>query len=302
MQRRARSARSRVEPQAPELVRHAEQVDRGIGAARRAPRTRRAARCRGRSAATMRSASVRLHEPMAAATKCCHSAARDAAQREQQHQHARGAAADAVAPRQPDEAGRGDRDDRSAAAARTTGTAACRTRAARPARADRDGARARAAQSRRARSRRDRSSVGSHRHFGDQLDLDAGAHRQLRDAEGAARMRAGSARTPRPSSSEQPLVTRCCSVNVGALLTRLITLTMRWTLVQVAERRVQRAQQVDRDRARRRLACFGGHVRAELADPGLAVLLGDVPGQEDQVAGAARTARRPRPAPPAAAA
>ena len=72
----------------------------------------------------------------------------------------------------------------------------------------------------------------------------------------------------------------------GVLLTRLITLTMRTDLVQVADRGVQRAQQVDRDRTRGLLAGGGVHVAAELADPGLAVALGDVAGDEDQVAGA----------------
>ena len=49
-------------------------------------------------------------------------------------------------------------------------------------------------------------------HFRDQFDLDTGAHRDLRHAEGAARMGALRRRRPRPAVREQPLVTRCCSV------------------------------------------------------------------------------------------
>ncbi|MNG17026.1 hypothetical protein D3C84_1009840 [compost metagenome] len=56
-------------------------------------------------------------------------------------------------------------------------------------------------------------------------------------------------------------------------------------LVQVAHGRVQRAEQVDGDGARGLLAFVGADVGAELADPDLAVLLGDVARQEHEVAG-----------------
>mmetsp|Transcript_41226 Transcript_41226/g.96461 ORF Transcript_41226/g.96461 Transcript_41226/m.96461 type:complete len:213 (+) Transcript_41226:889-1527(+) len=49
---------------------------------------------------------------------------------------------------------------------------------------------------------------------------------------------------------------------------------------------LQRAEQVDRDRSRGQLAGGGVDVLAKLADPGLAVLLGDVAGDEQQIAGA----------------
>jgi hypothetical protein len=48
--------------------------------------------------------------------------------------------------------------------------------------------------------------------FGDQFDLHAGAHRDLRHAKGAARMRADLGPNTSTSSSLQPLVTRWCSV------------------------------------------------------------------------------------------
>ena len=64
----------------------------------------------------------------------------------------------------------------------------------------------------------------------DDLDLDAGAERDLRDPERAARVPSALSPKTSASSSEQPLVTRCCSVNSGVLLTRLITLTMRTIL------------------------------------------------------------------------
>ena len=66
------------------------------------------------------------------------------------------------------------------------------------------------------------TAAPSLRGLGDQLDLDAGAERQLRDAEGAACMRALLGEDL-AISSEQPLVTRWCSVKSGALLTRLIS-------------------------------------------------------------------------------
>ena len=121
--------------------------------------------------------------------------------------------------------------------------------------------------------------------FGDQLDLDAGAHRDLRHAEGAARMRALRRRRPRPNSSLAPLVTRCCSVKSAVELTRLISLTMRLTLFRSP---TAACSVPSRSMAMARAACLPSSVSmlgAELADPGLAVLAGDVAGQEHQVAG-----------------
>ena len=60
---------------------------------------------------------------------------------------------------------------------------------------------------------------------------------------------------------------------------------MRFTLSS-ADGRVQRAEQVDGDGARGLLAGGGVDVLAELADPRLAVLAGNVAGDEDEVAGA----------------
>ncbi len=57
-------------------------------------------------------------------------------------------------------------------------------------------------------------------------------------------------------------------------------------LVEVADGGVQRAEQVDRDGARRLLAGGGVDVAAELADPDLAVALGDVARDVDELAGA----------------
>ena len=56
--------------------------------------------------------------------------------------------------------------------------------------------------------------------------------------------------------------------------------------LQVAHRRLQGAQQVDGNGAGGLLAFGGGHVLAQLADPGLAVFFGDVAADEDEVAGA----------------
>ena len=93
-----------------------------------------------------------------------------------------------------------------------------------------------------------------------------------------------SLRTPRRTARTQPLVTRWCSMNSGVLLTRLVTRTMRSTLSRspIAAWRVPSRSMATG--ARRLLAGGGRHVLAELADPGLAVALGDVAGEIDEVA------------------
>jgi hypothetical protein len=73
-------------------------------------------------------------------------------------------------------------------------------------------------------------------------------------------------------------------VKPAVLLTRLSTLTMRLTRARSPTGGLQRAQQVHGHGAGSGLAFFGGHRQAQLADPGLAALLGDVAGQEHQVA------------------
>ena len=93
-------------------------------------------------------------------------------------------------------------------------------------------------------------------------------------------------RRPRRAAREQPLVTRCCSVKVGVLLTRLITLTMRLTRFRSP---TAACSVPSRSIATARAAAWPSSVpgrQSELADPGLAVAFGDVAGQEDQVAGA----------------
>src|SRR5216683_2681720 len=56
--------------------------------------------------------------------------------------------------------------------------------------------------------------------------------------------------------------------------------------VQIANGGLQGYQQIDGDRLRSLLSFRGGQVRAEFAGPGLAIFFGDVPGDEDEVAGA----------------
>src|SRR5690242_14692909 len=56
--------------------------------------------------------------------------------------------------------------------------------------------------------------------------------------------------------------------------------------VEIADGSLQRGQQVDRDRSRGLLSFRGGQIRTEFAGPGLAVFFGNVPGNEDEIAGA----------------
>ena len=81
-------------------------------------------------------------------------------------------------------------------------------------------------------------------------------------------------------------MTRWCSTKSARAVDEARDADDALDLVEVADGGVQRAEQVDGDGARRLLAGRGGHVAAELADPDLAVALGDVAGQEDEVAAA----------------
>ena len=130
--------------------------------------------------------------------------------------------------------------------------------------------------------RAERNDGQAQRDFGDQLDLDAGAQRDLRHAERAARMRALVAehlgQQLGAAVGHQMLLGE-----VGRAVDQAHHLDDALDLVQVAHRGVQRAHQVDRHRARGGLAFFGVDVAAELADPGLAVALGDVAGEKTRL-------------------
>jgi len=121
--------------------------------------------------------------------------------------------------------------------------------------------------------------------FGDQLDLHAGAQRNLRHAERAAGVLAGVAEDLdeqfRGAVGHQVLL-RVLQRRIHQAHHLDDALDAAEVAAQVAR---QRGQQVDGDGARGGLALLGGHVGAELADPGLAVLLGDMARQEHQVAG-----------------
>jgi len=56
-------------------------------------------------------------------------------------------------------------------------------------------------------------------------------------------------------------------------------------VVEVADRGVQGAEQVDGGGARGLFALGGGQLRAELADPGLAIALGDVAAEKKELSG-----------------
>src|SRR5260370_6948524 len=55
--------------------------------------------------------------------------------------------------------------------------------------------------------------------------------------------------------------------------------------VEIADGSLQRGQQVDRDGLRGLPSFRDGQIRTEFAGPGLAVFFGNVPGDEDEVAG-----------------
>ena len=122
-------------------------------------------------------------------------------------------------------------------------------------------------------------------HLGNQLDLDAGAHRDLRHAEGAAGMGAALAEHLAQQLGAAVGHQVLFGVVAGAV-DQAHHLDDAGDGVEVAHGRVQGAQQVDGDGAGGELAGGGVGVAAELADPGLAVAFGDVARQEHQLAAA----------------
>src|SRR6185369_14090566 len=107
--------------------------------------------------------------------------------------------------------------------------------------------------------------------FRDQLDLDTRSRRDLSDAERAAGVRA-----PVAEYLAQQLAGaighQVLLGEIGRRVDQAHHLDDALDLAQVAHGSLQRAHEVDRDRAGGGLALFGVHVLAELADPGLAVL------------------------------
>ena len=122
--------------------------------------------------------------------------------------------------------------------------------------------------------------------FGDQLDLDAGAHRNLGDAKGAAGM--GTLFRAK-HFGEQLTGAIGHQVLLGEVTGRVHQahhLHDALDAVQVAAGgRMQRAQQVHGHGACGGLAFFGADVLAELRGPWLAVLARNMAGEEHQVAG-----------------
>src|SRR5678815_2294309 len=251
----------------------------------------RASKTSGRSrsswvAPTMRSARVRLHDADFAATKWCQNAVATPAT-------ARRRARVAVtrlpaAPRQtrPSSANAPIATKISRCSTHhghgCIPNACCETRAARTAPNEATATRRTTPRSKRRREAPAASAPPSFGGLGDQFDLDAGAERQLGDAVGAARVRA--------------LLGEDLAEELGAAVGHQVVLGEvgravdeardahdALDLVEVADRGVERAEQVDRDRARRLLAGRRVHVAAELANPGLAVALGDVAGEEDKI-------------------
>ena len=242
-----------------------------------------------RRALTMRSASVRLHDADFAATKCCHSAAATPATREQQ----RDAAGDAAAGRRRARPGRARQTTPIATKIRRCSThhgQGCmsndvlrdqRGGDADERRDEREPARATQRSRGESRSRRRHSATWAISSISTQAP-------------------SGSCATPKalracaPFSAEDLAEQLRAAVGHQVLLGEVgravdqahARLTMRSTLSRsptaacsVPSRSIATARAA-------LLAGGGGHVAAELADPGLAVALGDVAGEEDQVAGA----------------
>jgi hypothetical protein len=120
-------------------------------------------------------------------------------------------------------------------------------------------------------------------HFGNQFNLHASTHRDLRHAKGAARMR--------PAFPEDFAQKLARTVGHEVLLREIRGgIDERHDLddppyaIEIAHSRLQRAHQVDGDGPRSGLALVRPHGLAQLADPGLALPLGDVAAQEDQLA------------------
>jgi hypothetical protein len=120
------------------------------------------------------------------------------------------------------------------------------------------------------------------RNFGDQLDLEACTERELCNANRAASMS--------PTKAKHLVEQLGCAVRDEVWLRECRRavhqheeLDDAGDRVQVGGGGMQRAEELDGDAARSLLSLRGADLRAELADPRLSVLSGNMPGHEDHV-------------------